>query len=58
MRVYDWASEVQDGWYTTDGIHFNSPGYRERAARLAKALARAFPKDGPSPAECVVRASP
>jgi hypothetical protein len=57
MRVYDWASEVHDDWFTTDGIHFNTLGYRERAARIAKALARAFPKEGSPPVECVVRAS-
>jgi lysophospholipase L1-like esterase len=66
MRVYDWASEVQDDWFTADGIHFNAIGYRERAARLAKALARAFPKDGSqasrrlsdgSASECLVHAT-
>jgi peptidoglycan/LPS O-acetylase OafA/YrhL/lysophospholipase L1-like esterase len=55
MRVYDWASEVQDGWFLKDGIHYNSGGYRERGARIARALARAFPEDGPSPAACMVR---
>ncbi|MBS0658956.1 MAG: acyltransferase family protein [Verrucomicrobia bacterium] len=58
MRVYDWASEVEDGWYTTDGIHFNGPGYKERAQRLARALARAFPKDAPPSAECLVHGGP
>jgi hypothetical protein len=57
MRVYDWASEVQDDWFTRDGIHFNSVGYRERAVRFAKALARAFPKDGTPTHECVVHAT-
>ncbi len=54
MRVYDWASEVHDEWFSSDGIHPNSNGYRERAARIAAALARAFPKDGASPAACLV----
>jgi hypothetical protein len=54
MRVYDWAGEVQDAWFTPDGIHFNSTGYRERAARIAKAVALAFPKDGSPPSECLV----
>lgn len=54
MRVYDWASEVQDSWFTPDGIHFNTPGYKERAQRLARALARAFPREGAPPADCVV----
>ena len=56
MRIYDWASEVQDTWFTSDGIHFNGPGYRERAIRMAKAVARAFPKTGAPPSECVVHA--
>jgi len=54
MRVYDWASEVHDDWFGHDGIHYGSAGYRERAARIARALARAFPKDGASPAGCFV----
>ena len=57
MRVYDWANEVQDAWFTSDGIHPNTVGYRERAARIAKALARAFPKDGPPSGGCVIRAT-
>jgi peptidoglycan/LPS O-acetylase OafA/YrhL/lysophospholipase L1-like esterase len=54
MRVYDWASEVKDEWFSKDGIHPGSTGYRERAARMARALARAFPKDGAPPAGCLV----
>jgi lysophospholipase L1-like esterase len=54
MRVYDWASEVHDDWFATDAIHYNSAGYRERAARIARALARAFPKDGSPSAGCLV----
>jgi lysophospholipase L1-like esterase len=54
MRVYDWASEVKDEWFSKDGIHPGSAGYRERAARIARALARAFPKDGASPPGCMV----
>ena len=54
MRVYDWASEVHDDWFGSDGIHYGRAGYRERAARIARALARAFPKDGASPAGCFV----
>lgn len=56
MRVYDWASEVKDAWFIQDGIHFNAAGYRERAARIANALARAFPKDGAAPSGCVIHA--
>ncbi|HEY8088569.1 MAG TPA: acyltransferase family protein [Polyangiaceae bacterium] len=54
MRVYDWASEVKDEWFSKDGIHPGSTGYRERAARIARSLARAFPKDGTPPAGCLV----
>jgi peptidoglycan/LPS O-acetylase OafA/YrhL/lysophospholipase L1-like esterase len=54
MRVYDWASEVKDEWFSNDGIHPGGTGYRERAARMARALARAFPKDGAPPAGCLV----
>ena len=55
MRVYDWASEVKDSWFVVDGIHPNPTGYRERAARIATALAHAFPKDSPPSTTCVVR---
>ena len=55
MRVYDWATEVRDDWFTVDEIHFNPLGYRERARRLAKALAIAFPAGDAPSAECVVR---
>ena len=58
MRVFDWASEVQDGWYLADQIHPNDLGSKERAARIARALAVAFPKDGPSPNGCLVRSTP
>jgi peptidoglycan/LPS O-acetylase OafA/YrhL len=54
MRVYDWAAQVKDWWYIPDGIHFTTPGYRERARRTALALAAAFPADGGSPAACLV----
>jgi len=57
MRVYDWASEVQNEWFTPDAIHFNGIGSKERAARIAKALAGAFPKDGSPTSDCVVHAT-
>jgi hypothetical protein len=43
LRVYDWASVVQDDWYQRDGIHYTSAGYAERARLIADALAAAFP---------------
>jgi peptidoglycan/LPS O-acetylase OafA/YrhL len=55
MRVYDWASEVQDDWFLPDEVHPNAVGAKERAARFAKALAAAFPKDRMPPPQCVVR---
>jgi len=57
MRVYDWASEVRDDWYLPDKIHPNAPGSKQRAARIANALAVAFPKNGASPTECLVRST-
>ena len=58
MRVYDWASEVEDAWFLRDGVHFNGNGCRERAARLARAVARAFPRDAAPASECVVHGAP
>jgi len=56
MRVFDWASVVQDGWYIPDGIHYSSTGYEARARLIADALAKAFPASGGSAgAGCVVR---
>ncbi|MDX6317639.1 MAG: hypothetical protein QOD35_1039 [Nocardioidaceae bacterium] len=55
MRVYDWRSQVQDSWYISDGIHYTSAGYQQRARRTAEALAIAFPEHGPSPHNCFVR---
>jgi lysophospholipase L1-like esterase len=58
VRVYDWASEAKDEWFGEDGIHPNATGFRERAERIAKALAIAFPEAGRSPTECLVRTAP
>jgi hypothetical protein len=55
MRVYDWAGEVEDSWFISDGIHFTTRGYRERGKRIAEALASAFPQQGSSPRECLIR---
>ncbi len=43
MRVYDWASDVQDDWFDDDGIHQNPAGYVVRAEKIADALAAAYP---------------
>jgi hypothetical protein len=43
LRIFDWASVVQDDWYQRDRIHYTSLGYAERARLIADALADAFP---------------
>ena len=43
LRVFDWASVAQDGWFISDGIHYTPAGYAVRAHLIARALARAFP---------------
>jgi peptidoglycan/LPS O-acetylase OafA/YrhL len=48
MRIYDWASDVEEAWFIEDGIHFTSPGYAARAELIAHALAHAFPAKGES----------
>jgi hypothetical protein len=54
MRVYDWASIVQDKWFIPDGIHYYSPGYAARAHLFADALAEAFPAGRPDSPGCTV----
>ncbi|MGI8713107.1 MAG: acyltransferase family protein [Solirubrobacteraceae bacterium] len=55
MRIYDWASVVQNRWFIPDGIHYYSPGYAARAHLIANALAEAFPASGLSAAQgCTV----
>jgi GDSL-like Lipase/Acylhydrolase family len=54
LRIFDWASVAQDGWFISDGIHYTPAGYAARAHLIARALARAFPRSGPS-ASCVIR---
>ena len=53
MRVYDWASAVEDEWFIEDGIHFTSAGYAARSRLIARGLARAFAASGES-TECVI----
>lgn len=55
LRVYDWAAEVQDDWYSSDQIHQNTEGYAARAKGIADALAAAFPGPGAEASGCVVR---
>ncbi|RNI22762.1 acyltransferase family protein [Flexivirga caeni] len=58
MRVANWADQVQDKWFISDGIHFTTPGYIARAHDIAQALAVAFPKGGHSPSQCLVQGAP
>jgi hypothetical protein len=48
MRVYNWVANAQPGLFITDGIHYTSNGYRDRANSIASGLARAFPAGGRS----------
>lgn len=43
MWVYDWAGDVRDGWFGSDGIHYGTPGYVTRSRLIANALRSAFP---------------
>ena len=54
LRVFDWASVAQPGWFTPDGIHYTAAGYAARAQAIARALATAFPLNGQS-RSCLVR---
>jgi peptidoglycan/LPS O-acetylase OafA/YrhL/lysophospholipase L1-like esterase len=53
MRVFDWASLAQPGWFISDGIHYTPAGYAQRAQQIAEALAKAFPAKGHSKG-CIV----
>jgi peptidoglycan/LPS O-acetylase OafA/YrhL len=54
MRVFDWAALAQNRWFIDDGIHFNTPGYAQRARLIAQGLARAFPASAQE-SGCVVQ---
>jgi hypothetical protein len=54
MRVMNWARSAQPGYYTADGIHYNSPGSAVLAAAFGAALVKAFPASGPAPVQCLV----
>lgn len=43
IHIYDWASVVQDAWFTDDRIHYTSAGYVERSRLIADALAELIP---------------
>jgi hypothetical protein len=35
MRIFDWSSVANPGWYISDGIHYTSPDSRFPAGRIA-----------------------
>jgi lysophospholipase L1-like esterase len=53
LRIFDWASLAQPGWFINDGIHYTSSGYAIRGQQIAQGLARAFPARGHSTG-CVI----
>ncbi len=53
MRIFDWASLAQPGWFISDGIHYTPAGYAIRGQQIAEGLAKAFPAQGHS-SGCVV----
>jgi peptidoglycan/LPS O-acetylase OafA/YrhL len=55
MRVFDWASVAKANWFTTDGIHYTTAGYRARAHLIATALADAFAPHARASNQCLVR---
>jgi len=56
MRIFDWASHTEDDWFTEDGTHYTSEGYRHRARLTANGLAHAFPASGEErSSSCVVQ---
>lgn len=54
LRVYDWASVAPPVWFISDGIHYTSAGYAERARLIANALAEAFPSGRARSPGCLV----
>ncbi|HEY7325947.1 MAG TPA: acyltransferase family protein [Streptosporangiaceae bacterium] len=48
MRVFNWAALAAPSWFISDGIHYTSAGYYERALYFADGLAMAFPQAGKS----------
>jgi hypothetical protein len=43
IKVYHWTEVVQDGWFSSDRIHYTSEGYTQRARLIADALAASYP---------------
>jgi hypothetical protein len=43
LRIFDWASVAQPGWFSGDQVHYTSIGYAARARHIADALAATYP---------------
>jgi hypothetical protein len=43
LRVFDWAAAADPSWFGPDRVHDTTEGSRQRAHRIADALATAFP---------------
>jgi peptidoglycan/LPS O-acetylase OafA/YrhL len=54
MRVFDWASATKYGWFISDGTHYTSAGYAQRARLTAASLVHAFPAGRERAPGCVV----
>ena len=46
LEVFHWSDVVRSSWFESDGIHYTSTGYARRAALIAEAVAKAFPRQG------------
>ena len=47
LRVFDWASVAQDGWFISDGIHYTSAGLRGPGAPDRPRAGPRLPAPGP-----------
>ena len=54
LHVFDWRPEAKRPWFSSDGIHYTPFGYRQRAHRIAQALAVAYPRGFEPASRCVV----
>ncbi|WP_306507844.1 acyltransferase family protein [Corynebacterium sp.] len=56
LVVYDWASDVHQEWFLPgDDVHYQTEGNEKRAEYFSKALTLAFPADGSTPKEQLVK---
>ena len=56
LVVYDWASDVHQEWFLPgDDVHYQTEGNEKRAEYFSKALTLAFPADGSTPKDQLVK---